>query len=139
MKHNGCVSQFIHERNDDLMRAFRLSLHGCRVISMTEIFNRVVKTPSKRFWVSEERAAEVISAMFAGRSFPNMRVNRKRMFDEIFRRAVALRGINPRMSVYDIAITVVNQPAPEFYFTPGSAKVIIYKIKRGFYDRHGMR
>lgn len=140
MKHAGCVSQFIHERNSDLLRAFRVSLKSCEgVIRTTDIFKRAIKVPARRFWVSEERAAFVLSAMFAGKKLPVVYHSRRRMYDEIYRRAVLIRESDPYMSIYDIAINVVNQPAPEFYLTPGSARVIFYKIKRGFYNRHGMR
>lgn len=58
--------EFTYERNMALMDALRQHLMpGTSSANMTvgEIFRRVVATPCRRFWVSEERAAVVIGAM----------------------------------------------------------------------------
>jgi hypothetical protein len=134
MKYFGSVLEFTHERNTDLLRAFRVQMLQARHIRMTDIFSRVVQMPSSRFWVSEERAAIVVSSMLHGRPLTGMRESKKRMFREIYRRVVILRAADARRPLSDIVSEVIHQPAPSFYMSPGSAKEIIYRIKRGYYN-----
>lgn len=136
MKYYGSILDFTSERNDDLMRAYYTQLAKSDYIIMPEIFSIISNSPAKRFWVSEERAAIVISAMLAGRSVPhNMHPNKRQMYDEIFRRFLLLRKSRPNDSVYQLVSEIVNQPAPKFYLTPRTVGEIIYRIKKGWYDR----
>lgn len=135
MKYFGSILDFTRERNADLMRAFREQLALARFIVMPEIFELVAESPASRFWVSEERAAIVISAMAAGKPLPRMRSNKREMFEEIYRRFLIERKENPKKSVYELVTKIVNQPAPKFYLTPRTVGEFIYRIKNGWYDK----
>ncbi len=135
MKYFGSILDFTRERNADLMRAFREQLALARFIVMPEIFELVAESPASRFWVSEERAAIVISAMDAGKPLTRMRSNKREMFEEIYRRFVIERRENPKKSVYELVSGIVNQPAPKFYLTPRTVGEFIYRIKNGWYDK----
>lgn len=135
MKPHGSILEFTRERNNDLMRAYRHQIKRARHISMRSIAADIVEMPAARFWVSEERATIVISALLAGRDLPaNMRPTKCEMFSEIYRRFLNLRHSRPHDSVYALVSEVVNSPAPKFYMLPRSAMDIIYKIKKGYYD-----
>lgn len=135
MKHFGSILDFTRQRNDDLMRAFREQLASASLVVMPQIFELVAESPSSRFWVSAERAAVVISAMAACRPLPRMRLNKREMFEEIYRRFLIERHKYPKKSVYELVTAVVNQPAPRFYLTPRTVGELIYRIKNGWYDR----
>lgn len=135
MKYFGSILDFTRERNADLMRAFREQIALARFIVMPEIFELVAESPASRFWVSEERAAIVISAMAAGKPLPRMRSNKREMFEEIYRRFLIERKENPKKSVYELVTKIVNQPAPKFYLTPRTVGEFIYRIKNGWYDK----
>ena len=124
---------FTHQRNADLMRAFRHHLSEVDRIFMEDIFYLVAESPASRFWVSEERAAIVISAMMAGRRLPKMRPNKKEMFEEILRRYLIAKELNPDRSLSSLVGEIVHQPAPKFYLTPRTVGEFIYRIKNGFY------
>lgn len=126
---------FTHQRNCDLLRAYRMQLAKAKYISMPEIFERVANTPASRFWVSEERAAVEMARMLAGKPFSRMRPNKREMFREIFRRFLKLREQFPEKSVYELASIVVNQPAPKFYLTARTVGEFLYRIKNGWYGR----
>ncbi len=126
---------FTHQRNQDILRAYREQLAKARYIIMPEIFQRVADSPASRFWVSEERAAVEVSRMLVGKSFSRMRKNKREMFQEIFRRFLILREQFPDKSVYELTSVVVNQPAPKFYLTARTVGEFIYRIKNGWYDR----
>lgn len=135
MKHFGSNFEYAEERNEDIMRAYLQEIARCDQIYLPEIFNRVVNMPSKRFWVSPKRAAIVISNMMRGDTLADMRPTKREMFQEIFRRVLKLQEKNPEMSIYEIAIEVVQEPAPKFYLTAGSARVIIYRAKKQWHKK----
>ena len=135
MKYYGSILDFTQERNQELMRVYQEELSKAGYIVMPKIFEQVANSPCSRFWVSEERAAIVISTLLAGKVIPNMRKNKREMFDEIFRRFLIARGQYPEKSIYALAIMVVNQPAPKFYMTPRTVGELIYRIKNGWYDK----
>lgn len=134
MKYFGSILEFTRERNEDLMRVYREKLSEASIIVMPVIFELVAQSPSSRFWVSEERAAIVISAMAAGKPMPRMRKNKREMFEEIFRRFVVIHEQQPDKSVYELVALIVNQPAPKFYLTARTVGEFIYRIKNGWYE-----
>ena len=134
MKYFGSILDFTRERNADLMRVYHDRLAEASIIVMPVIFQLVADSPASRFWVSEERAAIVISAMVAGKPMPRMRSNKREMFEEIYRRYLVMRKDCPDKSVYELVTKIVNQPAPKFYLTPRTVGEFIYRIKNGWYD-----
>lgn len=134
MKNVGAIFEYEEERNMDLMRAYREQLASHENKDIQSVFNRVVEMPSKRFWVSEERAAIVISEMIRGKGLKIKGKVKREMYHEIFRRVNGLKEKHPDKSVYDLTFMVVTGPAPKFYLTPGSAKVIIHKVKKQWYE-----
>jgi len=126
---------FTSQRNNDLMRAYREQLALANCIIMPEIFEKVAESPARRFWVSEERAAVEVARMLVGKPFSRMRQNKREMFEEIFRRYLALRDLHPDKSLFELVSKVVHQPSPKFYLTPRTVGELIYRIKNGWYDK----
>lgn len=139
MKNVGAIFEYEEERNRDLMRAYKEQLASHENKDLQSVLNRVVEMPSKRFWVSEERAAIVISEMMRGKGLKVKGKVKREMYNEIYRRVVELQKSHPGMSVYDLTFMVVTGPAPKFYLTPGSAKVIIHKVKKQWYEERKRR
>lgn len=136
MKYHGCILEFTDERNEELMRAFREAIAKKTFIDITEISEIIVNMPCSRFWVSEERAMVVITAIIKGKPILDaMRPTKREMFQEIYSRFTSLRLECPDASVFELVLKVVNSPAPKFYMTPRSAMETIYKIKKGFYEK----
>ena len=135
MKYFGSILDFTIERNNDLLRAFREQLALARYIVMPEIFELVAESPASRFWVSEERATIVISAMIAGKPLPRMRPTKREMFNEIYTRFLIERKKFPSKTIYELVSAIVIQPAPKFYLTPRTVGELIYRIKNGWYDK----
>ncbi|MCS2475542.1 hypothetical protein NXX39_20920 [Bacteroides ovatus] len=126
----GRFFEYRDERNSDLLRVFReCVMSSPEEESMEVVYQRIVESKSKRFWVSEEQASKVISYMMKGNNIDYMGNNKKRMFEEIYSRVMKLRIENPDMRIFRLVEIVVAQEAPCFYMTPGSAKVIISQIK----------
>lgn len=130
MKSFGAVLEFTRERNDALLRAYRIQLRKAHYIVMADIFQKVADSPAPRFWVSEERAAIVISAMVAGRPLPPMRECKRQMFQEIYARYLQARSHDPDTPLSLLVADIVNQPAPHFYLTPRTIAQLIYHINK---------
>ena len=133
MKHKGSKFEYQDERDKDLMRAYHEQLASCDTIVLSDIFRNVVEMPSARFWVSEERAAIVIARMFRSDKLEKMRPNAREMYFEIYKRVVSEMETYPDKSIAEIIFQVIRQPAPKFYLTPDTARVIVTRIKREKY------
>ncbi len=129
MKKLGSKSDFIPQRNKELLDAFKQELYQLGSISNDRIFSRAAHRTASRFWVSEQRAAVVVSKMMKGDNLQSMNRKKREMYFEIFRRVMDIRKKNPKTTIYDAVFEVVNSPAPEFYLTDKSARVLIYQIR----------
>ena len=134
MKPHGSKFEYEKERDLDLLKNFRDLVVQSKFINILEICEKLVNMPSQRFWVSEERAAIVLSAMMKGDRLEKMRPTKREMFGEIYRRAMELKRDNPNMTIFELAFNVVRQPAPKFYVTPKSAKYLILCAKKRCYE-----
>lgn len=132
MKHKGSTSEFSEERNKDLMCVYRELLQKASYpINHPSILQELVNHKSKRFWVSSERATIVIADMMKGKTLEGMNETRIEMFTEIYRRVIAYRCNSKEVTRLPLIVEIiVNQEAPKFYLTPGSAKIIIHQIKK---------
>lgn len=135
MKYKGCILDYTKERNKELVDALYRHLRSAKVIRMPDICKQVADSPCSRFWVSEERATIIISAMLAGRPISKMRENKREMFEEIFRRFAALRPLYPDAPIFELVTKIVHQPAPKFYLTHRTVGLMLQRVKNGWYDR----
>ena len=131
MKHYGSLMEYSKERLDDLMRAYDEYISSCDYICMTDVYNKIVNMPSRRFWVSDIRARVVVSAMMIGKAhLEQMHLLKREMYEEIYRRVMKLRDEHPNMSTAELCSIVVAQPAPKFYLSPDSAKIMVCKTRK---------
>lgn len=125
-----CKNTYDAERNRALLRAYRRLLGEMRVVYLPDLFRRLVELPTERFFVSEERATEVVSRMHRGEPvLRGMLPTKRRMYQDIYDAALLLRGEDATLSLSEAVWRVVNGPAPCFYLTPESAKVILYRLR----------
>lgn len=122
--------EYAEERMQDLMRAYDEYISSCAYIHMTDVYAAIVNMQSQRFWVSDIRATKVIYAMLRGVPLKDMRPLKREMFEEILRRVLALRKKRPELTIRTCCSIVVAQPAPKFYLTPGSAKIMVCKARK---------
>ena len=135
----GSTLEYTEERITALMEEYDRYIASCGYIRMSEVFGHIVNQPCRRFWVSNIRAAVVVARMLKGCKLKNMRPSKKEMFQEIFRRVCALKEIHPSMSLFQLVAEVVAQPAPKFYLTPSSAKIMVYKAKKEWFAKKKRR
>lgn len=134
MKRFGDKSEFEDQRNRDLMRNYHSLIEGAATIYLPDILHRLVNSPAERFYVSEERAFCVIKEIITGERLDNMIPSKREMFFEIYKRVKDILNDNQDLELIDAVSLAVHSPAPKFYLTPGSAKVLISKIKKQWYE-----
>lgn len=139
MKNFGSVFEYEQERNNNLLRLYHQLISEVKFICSEEIYRKMADSPSDRFWVSEERALIVVLQIMKGDTLLGMGKNKRDMFFEIYKRATIMKQKYPTLSLTKIMFKVVRQPAPKFYLTEGSIKVIISKIKSKWYERRRVR
>ncbi len=135
----GSTLEYSDERINALMMEYERYIASCDYIRMSEVFDHIVNRPCRRFWVSEIRAAVVIADMLKGDSLENMHSAKREMFQEIFARVIKLRARNPGLSIYQSVSMVIRQPAPKFYLSPSSAKIMFYKARKKWYRKKMQR
>ena len=129
MKHKGSRCDFTKERDADILRAYKEVISVRDNIGLLEIERRLLQSPSKRFWVSVDRAYNVILNMLNGKSINNMNSQKREMFQEIFRRYKIYSKEHPSLTKMDVIWHVCNQEAPSFYLTPKSMHVILHRVR----------
>ena len=130
MKYKGSQFEYKDERDADLLRAYREIISVMGNISLPEVAAKIAATPSKRFWVSEERANIIICKMEKGISISGMIPTKQEMFKEIYARYVSMKKSHPSLAKKDIIFKVCNEPAPKFYLTIKSILVLLNKARR---------
>lgn len=130
MKHTGSSFPYKMQRERELVKAFKQELAQCKHISMNKVFERVVKHPCSRFWVSEERAAIAVSAMLRGCDVVFANGMKRQMYRELFRRYNEMRAQNKGLPLSRIIFRIVNSPAPHFYLSASQAKIIINAARK---------
>ena len=130
MKHHGAIMEYAEERIKDLMRAYDEYISSCVHIRMPDVYAAIVNMESMRFWVSEIRATKIIYAMLRGVPLKGMRPLKREMFEEILKRVLDLKKRRPELTIRECCCIVVAQPAPKFYLTPGSAKIMVCKARK---------
>lgn len=141
MKKKGSQSDFIEVRDAELHSRFMDLLRSERGKSLGELYGAAARCKASRFWVSPERAADVLSGMERGvKDMERMYPERRRMYEELSRRVADKRAESPERPMMHIVEEVVEQEAPEFYITEKSAKVIICRyVRRRRERRRGCR
>lgn len=130
MKHVGCVTNFKTERGKALYKAFVEEMGECKGLTINELCIRVSTKPSPRFWVSEERAAVVVSRIFKGDLLIEMSKQKREMFFEIAEKVGDVLKHHKGMSINEACIKVVNGKASRFHLTPMTIKVLIGNYRR---------
>lgn len=128
MRKRNSVCEFKDERNLLLLTNFRKAIARQSQISLQRALCEAVESPAPRFWVSESRAAVVISMMMRGLDpLKGMREEKKEMYEEIYRRFLKLREREPGAPAGDLVFRIINGDTPKFYITWRTAKRLIYE------------
>ena len=126
MRKQKSISEFSSERNIFLLEKFRESLARQSVISARKAFEYSVESPAPRFWVSEERATEVISKMLKGEDVTEgMYPEKREMYLEIYRRVRRLIPAHRELPLCRLVFRVVNERAPRSYLSWERARRLI--------------
>lgn len=128
MKHHGSCFPYKEQRKKELMTAFHSVISSTRHLNMMNVFREVVSRPCSRYWVTEERAAIVISSIERNTYRPLGKYKHE-MYMNLYHHYVELRRIMPELSYQELIYRVVNSRAPKFYLSPSLAKIIINTIR----------
>lgn len=127
--------EYSEERLVDLMKEYDKYLASVSNISMPDVYNHLANVPSRRFWVSDTRAAVVIRSIEAGSDILNsMWPTKREMYEEIHRRVKALRA-RVNKPLIELCAAVVIQPAPKFYLSADSIKIMVCKARKEWQKR----
>ena len=136
MKNNYSISKQMYE---DLIKAYiQVAPHSW---TQKDAFEKTVKQPAPRFYVSPKQAAQIISPMLRGdfSKVDSMLPNRRRMYYCLYNRVVEMsegwQFVNKSLS-YIMQYAVVT-PAPEFFISCTHMTKIRTFLKLGHIDEEG--
>ena len=124
---------------DDLIKAYNAVATKCW--SQTEAYEKAVKQPAPRYYVTPRQAAQVISPMVRGdfRRVNLMLPNRRRMYYSLFDKVIELsekRNFIGKSLTY-IMQFAVSSPAPEFFVTRYTVEQVRRYLRKGYLDDEG--
>lgn len=134
MRRKGATSQISKERNRDLYEKYcilvkrHLSLYGR--ICKTLIFQQLVNSSAKRYWISSERAYSVIVQIRRGSLDVKPSKNICRLYYALYDEFIKYKELHPNIPDTRIMEEVIQLPAPCFGLEPRVADIIIRKISK---------
>lgn len=126
MKKKGHVCDFTGAKNSELVKVFKMLVRNSYPIDLDQIFRQVSESEASRFFISEDRAYELIREYEREGRWSLSNPLRIEMLTEIKHRADRLLTDSPEMSLRDAVCFTVNSKAPKFYLTPRSCRTLIY-------------
>lgn len=123
--------EIISDRDKDLLEAYQKTIEKSEYpFNLTDVLQKTVKMPAKRFYSSTKYACMCIKAMKEGRPVIYHQEEKERMIREVWRRVQQEVKAHPDEKLDRLVELVMDRPAPEFYLKITSAKVILCKAKQ---------
>ena len=124
---------------DDLIKAYNEVAPKCW--SQSEAYEKAVKQPAPRYYITPRQATQVISPMVRGdfQKVNMMLPNKRRMYYSLFQKVIELsekRGFIGKSLTYIMQYAVAS-PAPEFFVTGYTVEQVRRYIKKGYLDDEG--
>lgn len=124
-------SDYIKDRDKDLLRAFRRIIAEKDVRSMKEAVRLAVNSESARYWISPECVAKYISRMKKGDMLLSAKPLKREMMLSLYGlySTACEKELKGKSMIY-ICTVLVDRAAPKFYLSEDYAKKIIEKQRR---------
>lgn len=119
--------EYRDDRARDLHEVFKREFGAVPGEDIKSLMRRVVNSPSRRFWVSEECAFRTVSSMLHSGMHSRCSSIKREMFEEISRRCRQLLDTHPDWPLSRCVYYVVNRSAPKFYLSAKRAYSIILR------------
>lgn len=126
MKHIGSITEFYFDRMDAIMRVYDQIISQSSHIIMPEVYNQISQAPAPRFYVSDERALAVIKLLAKGDPLNQMNPLKAQMFRDL---ANIVNTLPNSIPLVDRITQAIHHPAPSFYLSPGSIKIMVCKYR----------
>lgn len=94
-----------------------------------ELFDIARKMEAPRFYVTFDNARRFVSMLDRGLELPLKNENKKKMYEELYRRLKKKRG-DKKKKCYQLLEEIIASPAPEFYMDAETFKQVSYKTIR---------
>lgn len=148
MKHKGNISEIGEMCADDFYATYKRILdrhfsgEDTAPFTARSVITETINSPASRYWVSEERANQVVCTVLKGtNTLDKMMPERRKMYEDIISQVKDIMNGNPDMSICDAVHIVLERPAPRFYVTESYAIKIISKKKLAWFleKKHKLR
>ena len=124
---------------NDLIKAYNRVAPTC--LMQSQAWEKTVKQPAPRYYITAKQALQVLSPMMQG-DFTHVDMmipNKRRMYYSLYEKTIELsekRAFVGKSLTYIVQFAVAS-PAPEFFITSSSFRVIRSALKNNRYDDEG--
>lgn len=115
-------------KGEDVVNALYKAMSENPGKKILELFEIARKLEAPRFYVTFDQARRFISMLDRGLELPLKNENKKRMYEELYRRLKRKRG--DKKKCYQLLEEIITSPAPEFYMDVETFKQVFYKTIR---------
>lgn len=130
MKKRGNTCDYTSAKNSELVRVFNNLVKRAAIIDLDHIFRQVAESGASRFFISEERAYELVVQYRRTGIWRISNSLRVEMMETIYKYALRLLKKGDAPTIKEAVYMAVNMPAPKFYLTPRSCRTLIYSTIR---------
>lgn len=99
-------------------------------LNTSDAVSAVAKSPAPRFYISYERARNMISLLERGKQIPISNKNAIAQIEELYRRYKQRVKDRSKRYKYLILSEIIEEQAPSFYLEEESIRYYIYRRKR---------
>ena len=124
---NSCISDERTMRARDVLSCFYNHLGN---LNTSDAVSAVAKSPAPRFYISYERARNMISLLERGKQIPISNKNAIAQIEELYRRYKQRVKDRSKRYKYLILEEIIKEQAPSFYLEEESICYYIYRRKR---------
>lgn len=118
---------------DDLIAAYNKVAPLCW--TQKEAYNRTIKQPAPRYYISARQATQILSKMVRGDFFfvKSMHKNKQRLYFSLFDKVMEMSEKSAFIGkpLYYIVQFAILQPAPEFFISDKQMQFIRLNLKNG--------
>lgn len=138
MKHIESYSLNIDMR-EDFLACYREVAPGC--ITQYGAYRKAANHPAKRYYITPKQAMQVISKYLKGDHdvVDKMKPNRRRLYHSLINEVldIANKPEHQGKQLIQICRIAVLRPAPSFFISPGYAKMLFVRTRKGYYNEDG--
>ena len=122
-------------RDREFCDTFYYTLNLCGGIMCDYIYQAAIQSPSKRFYIGNEKAITNLLNIKKGKRITSCPIKQK-MYIDLYKKACEIQAGDDRISFSEAVRRAIRSPAPQFYISVRTARhIIAMRRKDAFFNQ----